>query len=99
VLHGEVDVTAQLADALSAAERATLASLYCAQMTASRVRLLGAPSPLVVEGPLARNAAFIDCLSALLPEHDCRVADDEVEGTARGAWMLMHWNEATGRDP
>lgn len=99
VLHGDLDVTAQLADALSAAERATLASLYCAQMTASRVRLLDAPSPLVIEGPLARNAAFIDCLSALLPEHDCRVADDEVEGTARGAWMLMHWNEAMGRDP
>ena len=32
------------------------------------------------------HAAFIDSLSALLPEHDCRVADDEVEGTARGAW-------------
>jgi hypothetical protein len=54
---------------------------------------------LVIEGPLARNAAFIDCLAALLPEHDCRVADDEVEGTARGAWMLTHWNEAAGRDP
>ena len=94
VLHGDEDITTRLAAVLSAAERATLASLYCAQMTASRVQLLGAPSPLVVEGPLARNAVFVDGLSALLPGHECRVADDEVEGTARGAWELMHWNEA-----
>ena len=94
VLHGDLDITSQLAEALSAAERATLASLYCAQMVASRVQLLGAPSPLVIEGPLARNAVFLDCLSALLPGHDCSAAADEVEGTARGAWELMHWNEA-----
>jgi len=94
VLHGDLDITSQLAEALSAAERATLASLYCAQMVASRVQLLGAPSPLVIEGPLARNAVFVDCLSALLPGHDCSAAADEVEGTARGAWELMHWNEA-----
>lgn len=99
VLHGDLDVTEQRDRALSAAERATLASLYCAQMTASRVRLLGAPSPLVVEGPLARNKVFIDCLSELLPDHECRAAADETEGTARGAWLLMHWNQAQGFAP
>jgi len=84
---------------LSAAERETLASLYCAQMTASRVRLLGAPSPLMVEGPLARNTVFVDCLSELLPDHQCSVAADETEGTARGAWLLMHWNQPDGVAP
>lgn len=94
VLHGDLDITVQLAKVLGAAERATLASLYCAQMTAARVQLLGAPSPLVIEGPLARNQVFVDGLSALLPGHDCRAAKDEAEGTARGAWELMHWHQA-----
>jgi hypothetical protein len=93
VLRGDQDITAQLADVLNAAERATLASLYCAQMVALRVQLLGAPSPLVIEGPLARNPVFVDGLSALLTGHECRVAEDDVEGTARGAWLLMHWND------
>jgi hypothetical protein len=66
-------------------------------MTASRVQLLDAPSPMIVEGrsraTLLSSTACRRCCRARLP-----VADDEVEGTARGAWMLMHWNEATGRD-
>jgi 1,6-anhydro-N-acetylmuramate kinase len=99
VLRGDQDITAQLADVLNAAERATLASLYCAQMVASRVQLLGAPSPLVVEGPLARNPVFVDSLSALLPGHECRAAEDDVEGTAHGAWLLMHWTDAGAAKP
>jgi len=80
--------------ALSPAQRATLAALYCAQMTAERVMALAGPSPVVVDGPLARNPVYVALLAERLPGHACRVAD-EADGTLRGAWALTRWN--TGR--
>lgn len=83
-------------ECLAAAERSALAALYCAQVTAFLVAHLwdGASSvdqSLVVEGPLANNALYLAVLQALLPRHACAFNNDELEGTARGAWLLCHW--------
>ena len=75
-----------------AALRPALASWYCAVVSHDRVRALGEHGPVIVEGPLARNAAFTTALSALLgggrPLHR---STDALEGTARGAWRLARW--------
>lgn len=87
---------------LSAGQRAALASVYCAQTTAWLVQRLWSDSQLprtvVVEGPLARNAVFLGCLQALMPQAKCRVSHDAVEGTARGAWMLSRWGHGAAAD-
>ncbi len=85
-----------LSQGLSAGERSALAALYCAQVSAFLVERLwaGATPPertLIVEGPLAHNALYLSALQALLPEHTCHCSTDELEGTARGAWLLCHW--------
>ena len=93
---------------LSAAARATLAALYSAQITAwlvTRLRPLhitGSVSPaeglddqaVVVEGPLAHNPVFLRILASLLPGRAVHASKDDLEGTARGAWMLAHWDAA-----
>ncbi|MDP4299307.1 FGGY-family carbohydrate kinase [Leptothrix discophora] len=87
--HGSV-VEAGLA-CVPAALRPALAALYCAQLTAERVTQLdggGAPRPLVLEGPLAGNAAWLRALAGLCPGRPLLRPDDELEGTARGAWLL-----------
>lgn len=78
--------------AVDASLRPALASLYCALMTAQAVRRLRAAGPLVLEGPLAGNAAYRAALAALLPQHRVHRSIDPVEGTARGAWMLARWD-------
>jgi len=75
---------------LGAAQRATLAALYCAQMTASLIERLGAAAPVVIEGPFAANLVYRQALAAWLPSDQLRIGDDPVEGTARGAWLLTH---------
>ncbi|MEQ1916832.1 MAG: hypothetical protein ABL856_08930, partial [Gallionella sp.] len=79
--------------AIKAAGRSALAALYCAQMTAWLVQCLrpetyDGPATgsrmLVVEGPLARNQL---CMG-----YTCFASVDELEGTARGAWLLSRWN-------
>ena len=78
---------------LNLAERATLASLYAAQVTAWIVERLGGVGPLIVEGPFARNAVYCGVLATLLPQQPVMASIDELEGTARGAWMLLHWTD------
>ncbi len=81
---------------LSVAERSALAAVYCAQVTAFLVEHLWTgvsvinPS-LVIEGPLASNTLYLSVLQALLPRHAVAFSSDELEGTARGAWLLCHW--------
>jgi L-fuculokinase len=77
--------------ALPPAQRATLAALYCAQVTAWLIDQLGGAAPVVVEGPLARNPVYPGALAALLPGAQVQVSTDALEGTARGAWRLLHW--------
>jgi L-fuculokinase len=80
-------------ESLNAAERATLAAMYAAQMTAWIIERLGGVGPLIVEGPFSHNAIYTGVLAALLPQSPVMVSVDELEGTARGAWMLAHWTE------
>ena len=80
-------------ETLSPAERATLAALYTAQVTAWIVDRLGGAGPVVVEGPFAHNPVYTGVLAALLPHAPLLVSTDVLEGTARGAWMLAHWTE------
>lgn len=79
-------------DTLPPAARATLAALYAAQVTAWLVERLGATGPLIVEGPFAHNPVFTGVLAALVPA-SVMASIDELEGTARGAWMLAHWTQ------
>ncbi|HSI58533.1 MAG TPA: L-fuculose kinase [Ideonella sp.] len=79
--------------ALSEVQRASLAALYCAQLTAWLLERLGAAAPVVIEGPFADNLVYCKALAALLPAGRVHVSTDAVEGTARGAWQLAHWGE------
>jgi L-fuculokinase len=102
--HGQVlkqgSVVAPGVAAVPEALRPALAALYCAQQSALRVGDLGShmpqhgSAPVILEGPLARNAAFSVAMADALPERTVLRSVDELEGTARGAWMLAHWNEA-----
>ena len=95
---GYVEVAGERLDSpldavLSEEERATLAAFYCAQVSAWLVQYLDAPSPLVVDGPYARNPLYLSLLAGLLPGHTCFGADSELEGTAAGAWLLTGWGD------
>jgi sugar (pentulose or hexulose) kinase len=80
---------------LNAPERATLAAIYCAQLTAWLIHYLWAgtakKSRVVVEGPLAHNPVFMQVLQSILPGSWCLSSTDALEGTARGAWLLSRW--------
>jgi sugar (pentulose or hexulose) kinase len=93
--HGQ-RLQGALSTHLSESERAALAALYCAQVTAWLVTQLWhttdtAKGRVVVEGPLASNPVYMQLLQLLLPHCMCYASSDDVEGTARGAWMLAHW--------
>jgi sugar (pentulose or hexulose) kinase len=78
-------------DSLAPAERATLASLYVAQVTASIIERLGSAPPVLLEGPFAHNPVIVEVLAALLPAGSLHTVADAVEGTVRGAAMLAQW--------
>jgi sugar (pentulose or hexulose) kinase len=77
-------------EALSAAQRSSLAALYCAEVTAYLCDRLDTSSPVVIEGPFSENAVYLRALATLIAPRIAHVAADAVEGTARGAWMLAH---------
>ena len=76
--------------------RPALASLYCARMTGLLVDELQVGSalgqaPVILEGPFAHNAAYCTALAAhLRGRRQLLRCTDEIEGTARGAWLLAH---------
>lgn len=80
-------------------ERATLAALYAAQVTAWLIDALGGADPVVLEGPLAGNPVYGSALCALRPGGGVHLSTDPLEGTARGAWMLAHWTETVVEPP
>jgi hypothetical protein len=87
---------------LSATERATLAAIYCAQVTAWLVHYLWAGSPamrskVIVEGPLAHSPIYMQVLQSILPDSVCCSSTDTLEGTARGAWHLSRWGSEQSR--
>ncbi len=69
------------------AERAGLAALYCALMTAESLDAVGSRSRILVDGPFAENAAFLGLLATLRPGQSVS-ASDAGEGTAAGAALL-----------
>jgi L-fuculokinase len=85
--------------AVPQALRPALAALYCANLAALLVEDLAgrdAPAstaPVILEGPLSNNPAFAAAMAALLPARPLLRSVDPLEGTARGAWMLAHWDD------
>ena len=84
---------------LAPAERATLASLYVAQVTAWMIEHLDGTAPVVLDGPIVHNPVVCGVLAALLPPHAVHVNVDELEGTARGAWVLARWTGTQAWSP
>jgi sugar (pentulose or hexulose) kinase len=63
----------QGAEGLGAAQRAALATLYSALMTAQLIELLGTAGEIFVDGPLARNPLFAGLLGACVPVGTVRI--------------------------
>lgn len=84
-------------DCVPAPLRPALAALYSALMIDELVRRLdgqGPIRPVILEGPLASNPAILRALSGLLSDRPVHLSDDELEGTARGAWILSNMESA-----
>jgi len=83
--------------------RAALAALYCADVTMLLIEDLSpqeslpidASPPVILEGPLAGNPAYLAAMAAALQPRSLRRSVDALEGTARGAWMLAWWQVAS----
>ena len=75
------------------ARRAALAALYAALTVDVMLDKLGSAGPVLVEGSFHRNAAFCGLLAALRPDQALHATDDP-SGTARGAWLLAHWQNS-----
>jgi sugar (pentulose or hexulose) kinase len=72
----------------SEGQRALAASFYLALMTATCLELIGADGPIIVEGPFARNSAFVRMLAAATGRSV--VADGAAStGTSVGAALLI----------
>ena len=98
--QGGMRLQGAVANHLDAAERATLAACYCAQVTAWLIHYLwkdksNAQHSVVVEGPLAHNPVYLQVLQAVLPGSRCHASVDALEGTARGAWLLTRWGQGS----
>ena len=102
--HLQSAASAINAEALDDSERAALAATYCAQVTAWLIDRLwrghatrqattqaDTQPTVIVEGPLASNAIYMHVLQSMLPGSLCYASTDELEGTARGAWLLTRW--------
>jgi sugar (pentulose or hexulose) kinase len=85
--------------------RAALAALYCADVTMLLIEDLGprestpidALPPVILEGPLAGNPAYLAAMAAALQPRSLLQSVDALEGTARGAWMLAWWPIASAK--
>ena len=76
-----------------AEERASLASLYCAQMSALALKRIGNSNPVIVDGPFSDNPAYLEVLAACLPEQEV-FASQVSNGTALGAASLALADES-----
>jgi sugar (pentulose or hexulose) kinase len=71
----------------SAAERAAIATLYVAMMTAQSLDLVSSSGDIIVDGGLALNRALCATLAALRPQQSL-YRNTNAEGTAMGAAAL-----------
>ncbi len=69
-------------------ERASLAALYCAQMSALALKRMGSRNRVIVDGPFSENAVYLEVLAACLPGQDV-FASQVRNGTALGAASLV----------
>lgn len=76
-----------IGNAVSAAERAALASLYCAQMVSESLDAIRSSADIIVDGPFSQNKVFLGILAALHP-HQKVSASNLRDGTAAGAACL-----------
>ncbi|HET9069082.1 MAG TPA: FGGY-family carbohydrate kinase [Amaricoccus sp.] len=72
---------------LAEGERAVVVAWYLALMTGVCLELIGAEGPVVVEGPLAANAAFLQMLGAIAPG-GLAPPSPTTTGTSVGAALL-----------
>lgn len=85
--------------------RPALASLYCARMSGLLIDDLqgddhGVRAPVIVEGPLAHNQAYCTALAAhLRGRRELLCCADDIEGTARGAWLLAKAADSVALSP
>lgn len=70
-----------------AAERASLASLYCALMVAESLDAIQSHGNVIVDGPFSQNAVFLAVLAALRPGQAI-YASEARDGTVAGAACL-----------
>jgi sugar (pentulose or hexulose) kinase len=71
----------------NAAERAAIATLYVAMMTAASLDLVSSSGDIILDGGLALNVALCATLAALRPEQSL-YRNTNAEGTAMGAAAL-----------
>jgi len=69
------------------AERATLALLYCALMSAESLGHVGVNGDIIVDGPFAESPLYCSVLAKLFPEHTVH-ASEVRNGTSVGAAVL-----------
>ncbi len=69
------------------AERASLASLYCALMVSESLDALHSRHTVIVDGPFSQNAVFLSLLASLRPSQTV-MASAARDGTAAGAACL-----------
>jgi sugar (pentulose or hexulose) kinase len=68
-------------------DRASLASLYCAQMVSESLDAMQSNHTVIVDGPFSQNAVFLSVLAALRPQQKV-IASQARDGTAAGAACL-----------
>lgn len=69
-------------------ERVAAVSLYVAMMTATCLELVRAAGPIIVEGPIARNSAFLAAVASITGRDVMVDTEGGVSGTALGAAVL-----------
>ncbi|MGE3831791.1 MAG: carbohydrate kinase, partial [Parvibaculaceae bacterium] len=69
------------------AERATLASLYCALMVSQSLDAVSSKNEIIVDGPFAKNPVFLAVLAQLRPGQTV-LASALRDGTTQGAAVL-----------
>lgn len=86
-------------ETLTPGEKLLVVSLYLALMTNISLDLTGAEGPVVIEGPFARNKAYLDMLAQLRGSVPLK-GDSGLTGTSYGAACLAALNAARrGPDP
>jgi sugar (pentulose or hexulose) kinase len=74
-------------------ERASLAALYCAQMVSAQLDAVQCKNQIIVDGPFAKNAVFLELLAQLRTGQNV-YASDLRDGTAVGAACLALMTDA-----